>query len=115
MILPGFRQLSYFLEKNHLKHKIVSELQPDLLKTIERRMKQDEMHIQSGFTIIPKTSENRGLNFIDKSALEYLAEIERVLNEKNLKLDKPIAYLLNPPYKNTDENEEKELEKKLSI
>ncbi|MBK8396311.1 MAG: hypothetical protein IPL26_13905 [Leptospiraceae bacterium] len=97
--------------KNHLKHKIVSELQPDLLKTIERRMKQDEMHIQSGFTIIPKTSENRGLNFIDKSALEYLAEIERVLNEKNLKLDKPIAYLLNPPYKNTDENEEKRIGK----
>ncbi len=97
--------------KNHLKHKIVSELQPDLLKTIERRMKQDEMHIESGFTIIPKTSENRGLNFIDKSALEYLAEIEKVLQEKNLKLDKPIAYLLNPPYKNTDENEEKRIGK----
>jgi hypothetical protein len=97
--------------KNHLKHKIVSELQPDLLKTIERRMKQDEMHIQSGFTIIPKTSENRGLNFIDKSALEYLAEIEKVLVEKNFRLDKPIAYLLNPPYKNTDENEEKRIGK----
>ena len=97
--------------KNHLKHKIVSELQPDLLKTIERRMKQDEMHTESGFTIIPKTSENRGLNFIDKSALEYLAEIEKVLQDKNLKLDKPIAYLLNPPYKNTDENEEKRIGK----
>ncbi len=97
--------------KNHLKHKIVSELQPDLLKTIERRMKQDEMHIQSGFTIVPKTSENRGLNFIDKSALEYLAEVEKTLHEKNLKLDKPIAYLLNPPYKNTDENEEKRVGK----
>jgi hypothetical protein len=97
--------------KNHLKHKIVSELQPDLLKTIERRMMQDEMHIQSGFTIVPKTSENRGLNFIDKSALEYLAEIEKALQEKNLKLDKPIAFLLNPPYKNTDENEEKRVGK----
>ena len=29
--------------KGHLKHKIISELQPDLLKTIERRMKLDPM------------------------------------------------------------------------
>ena len=30
---------------------------------------------KEGFTIIPKTSENRGLNFIDKSAEDYMAEI----------------------------------------
>jgi hypothetical protein len=92
----------------HLKHKIVSELQPDLLKTIERRFRltvlDDEELYSTGFTIIPKTKDNKGLNFIDRSASDYLSEIEKVLNEKNLSLDKPIAFLLNPPYKNTDEN-----------
>ncbi len=90
--------------RGHLKHKIVSELQPDLLKTIERRMKNDPDDIQAGFTIIPKTSENKGLNFIDKTANEYLQILENELKEKNLSFDKPLAFLLNPPYKNTDEN-----------
>jgi len=89
-----------------LKHKIASELQYDLLRTIERRMRIDPWHIESGFTIIPKTSERSGLNFIDKSAEEYISLIEKELNEKNLSLDKPLAFILNPPYKNTDENEE---------
>lgn len=87
-----------------LKHKIVSELQPDLLRTIERRMKVDPFHIETGFTIIPKTSENKGLNFLDRSGADYLNELKKELNLKNVKLDKPIAFLLNPPYKNTDEN-----------
>lgn len=91
--------------RGHLKHKIVSELQPDLLRTIEQRMKLDPEEIQAGFTIIPKTSENEGLNFLDKSAESYLQVLLNGLREKNLKLDKPIAFLLNPPYKNTDENE----------
>jgi hypothetical protein len=90
--------------RGKLKHKIVSELQPDLLRTIERRMKYDPYHIESGFTIIPKTSENKGLNFLDISAAEYLAELEKALQTKQMKLDKPLAFLLNPPYKNTDEN-----------
>jgi len=90
--------------RGHLKHKIVSELQPDLLKTIERRMKLDSEEVQTGFTIIPKTSENKGLNFINVSAGEYLNELIKGLNVKNMKLDKSIAFLLNPPYKNTDEN-----------
>lgn len=90
--------------RGHLKHKIVSELQPDLLKTIERRMKLDSEEVQTGFTIIPKTSENKGLNFINISAEEYLQELIKGLSFKNTKLDKPIAFLLNPPYKNTDEN-----------
>ena len=89
----------------HLKHKIVSELEPDLLKTIERRMKLDDYHI-GNFTVIPKTVENKGLNFLDISAVNYVEEIRNVLKEKNLQLDKPIAFLLNPPYKNTDENEQ---------
>ena len=85
----------------HLKHKIVSELEPELLKTIERRMKLDDYHV-GNFTVIPKTIENKGLNFLDISAEEYIDEIEKVLTEKNLQLDKPIAFLLNPPYRNTD-------------
>jgi hypothetical protein len=89
--------------RGHMKHKIVSELQPDLLKVIERRMRIHEKHIGK-YTIIPKTVDNKGLNFLDKSSGEYLAEIDRVLDEKGLKIDKPLAFLLNPPYKNTDEN-----------
>lgn len=87
------------------KHKIISELQPDLLRIIERRMRIDPWHVETGFTIIPKTSENKGLNFLDCDAPSYVAELEKELKLKNLTLDKPFAFLLNPPYKNTDEHE----------
>lgn len=90
--------------RGKLKHKIISELQPDLLRIIERRMQVDPWHIEKGFTIIPKTSENKGLNFLDCSAEEYLNELKKELQLKNIAFDKPIAFLLNPPYKNTDEN-----------
>ena len=93
--------------RGHLKHKIVSELEPDLLRTIERRMKLDPEHVQAGFTIVPKTSEGVGLNFLDKNAEVYLSHLMQELDKKNLKLDKPLAFLLNPPYKNTDENVKK--------
>jgi hypothetical protein len=89
--------------RGHLRHKIVSELQPDLLKVIERRMSVHEQHIGK-YTIIPKTVENRGLNFLDKSAEEYVKELGRTLTEKGFILDKPLAFLLNPPYKSTDES-----------
>lgn len=92
--------------RGKLKHKIVSELQPDLLRTIERRMKADPFHVETGFTIIPKTSSNKGLNFIDHPAAEYLAELTKELKLTNVAFDKPIAFLLNPPYKNTDEKQE---------
>jgi len=88
-----------------LKHKIISELQPDLLKTIERRMKVDPFHIETGFTIIPKTTAQKGLNFIDSPASIYFEDIAKELKIKNINFDKPLAFLLNPPYKNTDENE----------
>ncbi len=89
--------------RGHMKHKIVSELQPDLLKVIERRMRVHEKH--SGlYTIVPKTVNNEGLNFLDKSGADYVDELEKVLNEKGLQMDKPLAFLMNPPYKNTDEN-----------
>ena len=92
--------------RGKLKHKIISELNSDLLKIIERRMKIDPFHIETGFTVIPKTSENKGLNFLDKSALEYLNELKKgVKQSANLLLDRPLAFLLNPPYKNTKENE----------
>jgi hypothetical protein len=91
--------------RGKLKHKIISELQPDLLRIIERRMRIDPWHIETGFTIIPKTSENKGLNFLDCNAKEYLGQLGKNLKLKNLTIDKPLAFLLNPPYKNTDENE----------
>lgn len=91
--------------KGKLKHKIISELQPDLLKIIEKRMKADPWHIETGFTIVPKTVENEGLNFLDRSGAEYYAELEKaVLKNTKKGIDKPLAFLLNPPYKNTDEN-----------
>lgn len=91
--------------RTHIRHKIVSELNPDLLKIIERRMKDDAEHLQMGFTIVPKTKENKGLNFIGTSAEDYLRTLDRYLHDKHLSFDKPVAFLLNPPYKNTDERE----------
>ena len=91
--------------RGKLKHKIISELQPDLLRIIERRMRIDPWHTETGFTIIPKTTENKGLNFLDCDAKYYFDELEKELLLKNLAIDKPLAFLLNPPYKNTDENE----------
>jgi len=93
--------------RGKLKHKIVSELQPDLLRTIERRMQADPFHTDSGFTIIPKTSDGIGLNFLDKDAATYMQILQSELSRKNIRMDKPICFLLNPPYKNTDENEKK--------
>lgn len=90
--------------KGRLKHKIISELQPDLLRIIERRMRADPWHIDHGFTIVPRTGEGKGLNFLDQSAASYLQALEREVGTKQIKLDKPLAFLLNPPYKNTDEN-----------
>ena len=92
--------------RGKLKHKIISELQPDLLRIIERRMRIDPWHVEAGFTIIPKTSENIGLNFLDCDAAEYMSHLDTELRGKNIIIDKPIAFLLNPPYKNTDENDE---------
>lgn len=89
--------------RGNMKHKIVSELQPDLLKVIERRMRVHERHIGK-YTVIPKTIDNQGLNFLDRSGDDYLKKLDEVLEEKSLKIDKPLAFLMNPPYKNTDEN-----------
>ncbi len=85
-----------------LRHKVVSEIEPELLFAIERRMQGDEWH-NGKFTVVPKVSEGKGLNFLDKSADEYLEIIKTYLNEKGLKPDKPIAFLCNPPYRSDDD------------
>ena len=92
--------------RGRLKHKIISELQPDLLKIIERRMKADPWHVEHGFTIVPRTANNEGLNFLDMDAATYMQRLQNEIKRNNITLDKPLAFLLNPPYKNTDENVE---------
>lgn len=85
-----------------LRHKVVSELEPELLYAVEQRMKGDQWH-NGKFTVVPKVEENMGLNFIDKSALEYLEILKYHLKDKGIKPDKPIAFLCNPPYRSDDD------------
>ena len=85
-----------------LRHKVVSEIEPELLYTVEQRMKGDKWH-NGKFTVVPKISENKGLNFLDKSADEYIETIKEYLTEKGQKADKPIAFLCNPPYRSDDD------------
>ena len=85
-----------------LRHKVVSEIEPDLLFAVEKRMKGDAWH-NGKFTVVPKVSENRGLNFLDCSAEEYLEQIRHGLEEKGLAPNKPIAFLCNPPYRSDDD------------
>jgi hypothetical protein len=90
--------------KGHLKHKIISELQPDLLRIIDRRLSADPQNAIEGFTVVPKVSEDRGLNFLNISAADYYQILKNHLAKEHVTLDKPFAFLMNPPYKNTDEN-----------
>ena len=85
-----------------LRHKVVSEIEPELLFAVEKRMKGDAWH-NGKFTVVPKVSENRGLNFLDRAAAEYLDQIRRGLEEKGLAPDKPLAFLCNPPYRSDDD------------
>lgn len=96
--------------KGKLKYKIISELQEDLLKTIDRRLRINPD--KEGFSIIPSIESNVGLNFISNSAEDYMATIVSALKLEHRKLNLPIAFLLNPPYRNTDENEKYLLETK---
>ncbi len=98
--------------KGKLKHKIISELQPDLLRIIEKRVKADPWHLETGFTVVPKSSLNVGLNFLAHTGAEYYDIIDNAVLENTKKnIDKPLAFLLNPPYKNTDEKESAREEK----
>lgn len=85
-----------------LRHKVVSELEPELLYAVENRMKGDQWH-NGKFTVVPKTAENRGLNFLDCSAREYIDVLKVYLSDKGLRPDKPIAFLCNPPYRSDDD------------
>lgn len=93
--------------RGHLKHKIISELQSDLLRIIDRRLSADPLNAIEGFTIVPKVSEDKGLNFLNISAQEYYQTLKNHLGKEHVALDKPFAFLMNPPYKNTDENASK--------
>ncbi len=86
-----------------LRHKVVSEIEPELLFAVERRMQGDQWH-NGKFTVVPKVSENKGLNFLDCSAEEYLEIIRAYLADKGQKPDRPLAFLCNPPYRNDDDN-----------
>lgn len=85
-----------------LRHKVVSEIEPELLFAVEKRMKGDAWH-NGRFTVIPKVSENRGLNFLNCSADEYLDQVQQGLEEKGLTANKPLAFLCNPPYRSDDD------------
>lgn len=85
-----------------LRHKVVSEIEPELLYAVEKRMKGDAWH-NGKFTVVPKVSENKGLNFLDKNAKQYLGKLTTYLSAKGQSPDKPIAFLCNPPYKGSDE------------
>lgn len=85
-----------------LRHKVVSEIEPELLFAVEKRMKGDQWH-HGRYTVIPKVSENKGLNFLDRSAAEYLDEIKKYLQEKGHEPNKPLAFLCNPPYRSDDD------------
>lgn len=85
-----------------LRHKVVSEIEPELLFAVEQRMKGDRWH-DGRFTVVPKVSEGRGLNFIDRSAEQYLGELRSALAEKGHVPDKPLAFLCNPPYRTDDD------------
>ena len=85
-----------------LRHKVVSEIEPELLFAVERRMKGDAWH-NGKFTVVPKVSENRGLNFLDRDASDYLEQLRLGLKDKGLSPDKPLAFLCNPPYRSDDD------------
>src|SRR5258708_3128532 len=84
-----------------LRHKVVSEIEPELLFAVERRMQGDQWH-NGKFTVVPRVDENKGLNFLDVSAEEYLEEIRTHLAEKGHNPDRPLAFLCNPPYRSDD-------------
>jgi len=85
-----------------LRHKVVSEIEPELLFAVEKRMQGDMWH-KGKFTVVPKVAENRGLNFLEYSADEYLEVLRAYLQEKGQKPDRPLAFLCNPPYRNSDD------------
>jgi len=85
-----------------INYLIACELQTDFIEILQKKIHSDKQPSESSFAIIP----SQGINFIDKSAQNYIQLIENELNKFNLQLNKPFAFFVNPPYKNTDENKE---------
>lgn len=85
-----------------LRHKVVSEIEPELLFAVERRMMGDQWH-QGRYTVVPKVTENIGLNFLDKDAALYLDTLREYLKESGHDPNKPLAFLCNPPYRSDDD------------
>lgn len=92
-----------------MRHKIVSEIEPELLYTVEQRLKRDPDQ-EGKFTVVPKIEEGKGLNFLDKNAQEYIKIINANLKEKGLSFNKPIAFLCNPPYRGDDDKTAKPID-----
>jgi len=82
-----------------LRHKVVSEIEPELLFAVEKRMKGDSWH-EGRFTVVPRVTEGRGLNFLEHDAATYLGTLQEYLLEKGHDANRPIAFLCNPPYRN---------------
>jgi hypothetical protein len=85
-----------------LRHKVVSEIEPEMLFAVERRMQGDAWH-QGKFTVVPQVSEGRGINFLEHDAATYLNTIRKYIKAKGYDANKPIAFLCNPPYRNDDD------------
>jgi hypothetical protein len=51
-----------------------------------------------------KNCNQRGIKFLDIDAATYLSRLTGEVQRNNISMDKPLAFLMNPPYKNTDEN-----------
>ena len=85
-----------------LRHKVVSEIEPEMLFAVERRMRGDAWH-QGKFTVVPQVTEGRGLNFLEYDAATYLNKIRSYIKAKGFDANKPIAFLCNPPYRNDDD------------
>ena len=95
-----------------LRHKVVSEIESELLYIVERRMKGDAWH-NGKFTVVPKVSEGEGLNFLNRSAEDYLKILTKYLKKKGQSPDKPIAFLCNPPYQGRNNKSISDVEYKI--
>lgn len=70
---------------------------------VEKRLKQDAG--SEKVSVVPKVAKGKGLNFLDKSASEYIAIVKKAIKEEkpNFEFSKPIAFLCNPPYRGDDD------------
>lgn len=84
-----------------MRYKVISEIEPYFLNAIENRLKTDVFHYGK-YTVVPKVEDGRGLNFLDIDAKSYLKEVTKCIPEGE-DLNKPIAFLCNPPYRNSDD------------